>query len=173
MHKRSILTLALLAAMPLSFTGCAAGLGGSDYSRGEARQTMSIRFATVESVRAVKLEGSKTPIGATAGAVAGGVVGRSLGKSGISATVGTALGAIAGGVGGAAAEEAVTRHDGVEITVARKRRIPRHRAGGRRRELPARRAGAAGGRRPSHTGDARRARARLRHEARPCFIRCS
>ncbi|MDR0672995.1 MAG: hypothetical protein LBF93_04890 [Zoogloeaceae bacterium] len=117
MRKITILTLALLAAPPFVLGGCAAGLGGSDYSRGEARQTMSIRFATVESVRPVKLEGTKSKVGAAAGAVGGGVVGRSLGGSGISATVGTALGAIAGGVGGAAVEEAVTRQDGVEITV--------------------------------------------------------
>jgi outer membrane lipoprotein SlyB len=116
MKKRPLLTLALLAATPLCFTGCVGGLGGNDYARGEARQPMSIRFAVVESVRRVKLEGTKTPIGPAAGAVTGGVIGSSLGR-GISSTIGAALGAIAGGVGGAAAEEAVTRQDGVEITV--------------------------------------------------------
>jgi outer membrane lipoprotein SlyB len=111
------LTMALLAAASLFLGGCAANLGGNDYSRGEARQSLSIRFATVESVRPVKLEGAKTPIGATAGAVTGGVIGHSLGHRGISSTIGAALGAIAGGVGGAAVEEAATRQPGVEITV--------------------------------------------------------
>ncbi|MDR1463076.1 MAG: hypothetical protein LBI68_08085 [Azoarcus sp.] len=118
MQKHSILMIALLATAPfLSSGGCASNLGGNDYSRGEARQTMSIRFAVVESTRPVKLEGTKTPIGATAGAVTGGVVGHSLGRSGISSTIGAAVGAIAGGVGGSMVEEAVTRQNGVEITV--------------------------------------------------------
>jgi outer membrane lipoprotein SlyB len=117
MHNPPLLPLALLAAASLPLGGCAAHLGGNDYARAEARQSLSIRFATVDSVRPVKLEGTKTPIGATAGAVTGGVVGHSLGHRGISSTIGAALGAIAGGVGGAAVEEAVTRQEGVEITV--------------------------------------------------------
>ncbi|MDR1062471.1 MAG: glycine zipper 2TM domain-containing protein [Azoarcus sp.] len=117
MQNHPVLTMALLAAASLTFGGCAAGLGGDDYSRTEARQTMHIRFATVESVRPVKLEGTKTPIGTAAGAVAGGVIGSSLGRGHTSSSVGAVLGAIAGGVGGAAVEEAVTRQDGVEITV--------------------------------------------------------
>jgi outer membrane lipoprotein SlyB len=106
----------LLVAVPLLFGGCAANLGGDDYSRGETRQTMRIRFAVVESVRPVKLEGTKTSIGATAGAVTGGIIGHSLGR-GRGAGIGAVIGAVAGGVGGAAVEEAVTRRDGVEITV--------------------------------------------------------
>ena len=117
MKTPTLLMMTLLAASPFFFGGCVAGLGGNDYSRGEARQTMSIRFAVVESVRPVKLEGTKTPIGAVAGGVTGGVIGNSLGKSGISSTIGAALGAIVGGVGGAAVEETVTRQNGVELTV--------------------------------------------------------
>lgn len=120
--KTKVQTLALifLASSPLVMGGCAANLGANHYSRGEARQTMSIRFATVVSVRRVQIEGTKTPIGATAGAVSGGVLGRAVGDGmggSISRSIGTVLGGVAGGVGGAAAEEAVTRSDGVEITV--------------------------------------------------------
>jgi outer membrane lipoprotein SlyB len=110
--------------MPFLSGGCASRLGGDDYSRGEARQTMSIRFAVVDSVRRVRIEGTKTAVGATVGAVTGGVLGRAVGRElgghhhrGVSGSVGAAVGAVAGGVGGAAVEEAVTRQDGVEITV--------------------------------------------------------
>ena len=70
----------------------------------------------VESVREVTLEGTKTPIGAGAGAVVGGVAGSTVG-GGRGSVVGATVGAVLGGLGGAAAEEAVTRQKGVEITV--------------------------------------------------------
>lgn len=121
MKIRPILAFSLLSAAVLAVSGCASNLGGEHYSRGEARQTMSIRFGTVVSVRAVQIEGTKTRVGATAGAVTGGVIGRSVGNSlgsnSISRSIGTVLGGVAGGVGGAAAEEAITRTDGVEVTV--------------------------------------------------------
>lgn len=106
--------LALLAALALG--GCAAGLGGDDYSRGEARRAMTVQFGTVQSVRAVRIEGTKTPIGAGAGAVVGGVAGSTVG-GGRGSTIAGVLGAVAGGVAGAAVEEGVTRQTGLEISV--------------------------------------------------------
>jgi outer membrane lipoprotein SlyB len=118
MNKRSILAIILLSAAPLLIGGCASGLGGDDYSRGEARSVMTVRFATIESVRPVRLEGTRTPIGAGAGAITGGVIGSTLGRrGGTTSAVGTVLGAVAGGIGGAAIEEGVTRQAGVEITL--------------------------------------------------------
>jgi outer membrane lipoprotein SlyB len=118
MNKRSILAITLLSAAPFLIGGCASGLGGDDYSRGEARGVMNVRFATVESVRPVRLEGTKTPIGAGAGAVTGGVLGSTIGGRGsTTSTVGAVLGAVAGGIGGAAIEEGVTRQTGMEITI--------------------------------------------------------
>jgi len=118
MSKSSILTVALLFTVLLFTGGCASKLGGDDYSRSEARGAMQVQFATVESVRWVKIEGTKSPVGSVAGAVVGGVVGHSLGGRGnVASTVGAAVGAVAGGVGGSAVEEAVTRQRGVEITV--------------------------------------------------------
>jgi outer membrane lipoprotein SlyB len=70
----------------------------------------------VESVRAVKIEGTKSVVGPAAGAVVGGVAGSTVG-GGRGSVVGATVGAVLGGVGGAAAEEAITRKDGVEITV--------------------------------------------------------
>lgn len=105
---------ALLAVAVLG--GCAQGLGGGAYSRTEARRAMVVQFGTIESVRAVQLEGTKTPVGSLAGAAVGGIAGSSIG-GGRGAAVATVLGAVAGGVAGAAVEEGATRTPGVEVTV--------------------------------------------------------
>ncbi|HCX32296.1 MAG TPA: hypothetical protein DHV08_01280 [Rhodocyclaceae bacterium] len=96
--------------------GCASGLGGGDYKRGEARQTMRVEMGVVESVRTVRIEGTKTPVGTGAGAVVGGVAGSNVG-GGKGSIIGTVVGAVAGGLAGSAIEEGVTRREGVEITV--------------------------------------------------------
>lgn len=104
-----------LAALAI-LGGCAAGTGGKDYSREQARAAQEVQMGVVESVREVNIEGTKTPIGAGAGAVVGGVAGSTVG-GGRGSVIGAAVGAVLGGLGGAAAEEAVTRNKGVEITV--------------------------------------------------------
>lgn len=106
----------LLIAALVVLAGCASGTGGKDYSRTQTRSAQDVQMGSVESVREVNIEGTKTPIGAGAGAVIGGVAGSSVG-SGRGSVVGTAVGAVLGGLGGAAAEEAITRQKGVEITV--------------------------------------------------------
>ena len=108
--------LALLVAGSLVMSGCASGIGGRDYSRDQARVVQEVEMGRVESVRIVRIEGTKTPIGAGAGVIIGGVAGNSVG-GGRGTVIGTTVGAVLGGLGGAAAEEAVTRWDGYEITV--------------------------------------------------------
>lgn len=108
--------VAFVAASALLLAGCPAGLGGKDYSRSQARTVQEVQMGIVESVREVRIEGTKTPIGAGAGAVVGGVAGSTVG-SGRGSVVGTTVGAVLGGLGGAATEEAVTRQKGLEITV--------------------------------------------------------
>lgn len=110
--KSLAITLTLIALL----TGCASGVGGKDYTRAQARTVQEVEMGRVDSVREVRIEGTKTPIGAGAGAVVGGVAGSTMG-GGKGSIVGAAVGAVLGGLGGAAAEEAVTRKTGVEITV--------------------------------------------------------
>ncbi|HJV25110.1 MAG TPA: glycine zipper 2TM domain-containing protein [Aromatoleum sp.] len=107
--------LALVLAMS-GIGGCAGGLGGDTYSRGEARRAMSVEYAVVESVRPVRLEGTKTPVGTLAGAAVGGIAGSGVGGKRGSA-IGAVVGAVAGGLAGSAIEEGATRSDGVEVTV--------------------------------------------------------
>ena len=113
--RKPTLLMTSLAAM-LALGGCASSLTGDTYSRDEARAVQTVRMGTIESLRPVKIEGTKTPIGAGAGAVIGGVGGSGLGGGRGSAVL-AVIGAVAGGLLGAAAEEGPTRTQGVEITV--------------------------------------------------------
>ncbi|MDO9322652.1 MAG: hypothetical protein A2Y50_13995 [Pseudomonadales bacterium RIFCSPLOWO2_12_59_9] len=114
--RKSVLLAASITAVSLTLTGCQSSLTGDSYSRDEARTVQTVRMGTIESLRPVKIEGSKTPIGAGAGAVIGGVGGSSVG-GGKGSIVMAVVGAVAGGLLGAATEEGLTRTQGVEITV--------------------------------------------------------
>ena len=109
------IALAVLGAVTL-VAGCASSLSGSAYSRGEARREMTVRMGTIESIRSVTIEGTKSPVGTVAGGVVGGVAGSNVG-GGRGTIVGSVLGAVVGGVAGSAVEEGVTRRQGQEITV--------------------------------------------------------
>jgi len=108
----------LLAAVLLTeiLSGCASSNAGDVYSRDETRQIQHIKMGVVESVRQVKIEGTNSGVGTVAGGVVGGVAGSSLGK-GRGEIITGVLGAVAGAVAGSAAEGALTKKDGVEITV--------------------------------------------------------
>jgi outer membrane lipoprotein SlyB len=96
--------------------GCASSNRGDVYSRGEARKEQTVRLATVESVRPVQIEGTRTPVGTVAGGAIGGIAGSGVG-GGRGSAAAAVLGAVGGGLAGAAIEEGVTRKQGVEITV--------------------------------------------------------
>lgn len=108
--------MAALMALAAILSGCASGLGSGDYERSEARQAYEVKMGVVESVRAVRLEGTDSGVGTVAGGVVGGVAGSEVG-GGKGQVVGAVLGAVLGGLAGAATEEAVTRKQGIEITV--------------------------------------------------------
>src|SRR5690606_36394642 len=113
--KKRILTSCLLG-LTLAVGGCASSLIGDTYRRSEARAPQTGRMCTEESVRLLQYERTKTNIGTGAGAVIGGVAGSSVG-GGRGSIISGVLGAVAGGMAGAAAEEGITRNQGVEITV--------------------------------------------------------
>lgn len=110
--KMAFFSLCAIATL----SGCASGLSGSTYTREQTREVVEVRMATVESVREVLIEGTKSPVGTTAGAIVGGIAGSNVG-GGKGSAVGTVLGTVAGGVAGAAIEEGATRQKGTEITV--------------------------------------------------------
>lgn len=114
--RKSVLLVASFTTMSLLLGGCTSNLTGDSYSRDEARRVQQVRMGTIESLRPVKIEGTKTPIGGGAGAIVGGVAGSAIG-GGRGSIVAAVIGAVAGGLAGSAAEEGLTRTQGVEITV--------------------------------------------------------
>lgn len=113
MKKTQLLAIGLLS---LILGACASSNSGSVYSRDDARKVQTVRTGIVESVRPVKLEGTKSPIGTIAGGAIGGVAGGSVGH-GNGSTIGAIVGAVVGGLAGSAVEEGITRKDAFEITV--------------------------------------------------------
>ena len=113
MRITRLLAIGLLSGL---IAACASSNSGSVYSRDEARKVQTVKTGVVESVRQVKLEGTKSPVGTVAGGAIGGIAGSSIGHDKGSA-IAAVIGAVAGGLAGSAAEEAITRKDGVEITV--------------------------------------------------------
>lgn len=114
--RKSALIVASFTAMALALGGCQSSLTGDTYSREEARTVQTVRMGTIQALRPVKIEGTKTPIGSIAGAGVGGVAGSAVG-GGKGSYVAAIIGAVAGGLLGAATEEGLTRTQGVEITV--------------------------------------------------------
>lgn len=108
--------LFVIALLSILVAACASSNSGSVYSRDDARKVQTVRTGIVESVRQVKLEGTKTPIGTVAGGAVGGVAGSSVG-GGRGSAIAAVIGAVAGGIAGSAIEEGVTRKDGLEITI--------------------------------------------------------
>lgn len=111
-----ILKLLLVAFLAVFLAACASSNSGSVYKRDDARKVQTVKTGVVESVRTVKLEGTKSPVGTVAGGAVGGIAGSSVGH-GRGSAIGAVIGAVAGGIAGSAIEEGVTRKDALEITV--------------------------------------------------------
>lgn len=116
MKSQLLFKTAFILVIASLLNACASSNAGDVYSRDEARKVQTIRKGIVESVRTVKLEGTKTPVGTAAGAVIGGVAGSTVGD-GKGSAIAAVIGAVAGGLAGSAIEEVATRKDALEITV--------------------------------------------------------
>lgn len=103
--------------------GCAHSTSATAYTRAQARVPHDVLTGTVEAVKPVKIEGTRSGKGATVGAVAGAVGGAQVGH-GAARVVGGLGGAAVGAVAGAVGEELVTRESALQITV----RLPDGRA---------------------------------------------
>ena len=116
MLRYKITAMLLFAFVAVYIIGCASSRSSEVYSRDQARQAHTVETGTVESVKEVMIEGTKTPVGAAAGGIAGGVLGSTIGR-GSGRALATVGGALAGAAGGAMAEEAITPKKGLEIVV--------------------------------------------------------
>ena len=82
-------------------TGCVSSRSGKVYSRSDAQRVQIVDLGVVEAVNEVRIEGTRTPLGAIAGGVAGGALGSRVGRGGDAKVIGTVLGALVGAATGA------------------------------------------------------------------------
>ena len=116
LRETIIIPMAVMVIATAFITGCASSRSGQVYSRDEARQVQTVENGSVESVKQVVIEGTKTPIGTAAGGVTGGVVGHSVG-GGSGKDIATVVGALVGAAAGTMVEEGITSKQGLEIIV--------------------------------------------------------
>ena len=113
MQARIVVAAVLATAL---LAGCQTRESAKVYDKHEAGREQPVRFATVDTVRKVTLQGSQSGLGAGAGGVIGGVAGSGAGE-GRGSTVGAVLGGVVGGVAGNTIENKMTEKAGFEITV--------------------------------------------------------
>ncbi|WP_455783857.1 glycine zipper 2TM domain-containing protein [Bilophila wadsworthia] len=105
-----MLALAMLSA------GCT-NYSGKTYSCSQVRSAQTVQYGTVVSVQPVTLEEDRPAVlGTVGGGVVGGVLGNMVG-GGRGKTLATIAGAALGAAGGYAGEKALTKQNGLEITV--------------------------------------------------------
>lgn len=113
--RLSTLACALLTSV-IFLAGCASSKSGDVYTRDQARREMSVRLGTVDSIREVLMEGTKSGAGTVAGGIIGGIAGGGLG-GGRGSAISSVLGAIVGGIVGAGVEENATRKRALEYMI--------------------------------------------------------
>jgi outer membrane lipoprotein SlyB len=113
---RRIVLAAAFALFAGALGGCITHESANVYSKHEAGREQTVRVATVDSVRKVKIEGSQSGAGAAAGGALGGIAGSQVGH-GAGSSMAAVIGAVAGGVAGNVAEHNMTQKDAVEVTV--------------------------------------------------------
>jgi outer membrane lipoprotein SlyB len=106
----------LIAVGALALAGCMTHESANVYDKHEAGREQTVRMATVEQVRQVKIAGSQSGVGAAAGGAVGGIAGSGVGQ-GRGSSAAAVLGAVAGGVAGNVLENKATAKDAYEITV--------------------------------------------------------
>ncbi|SAK71804.1 17 kDa surface antigen [Caballeronia calidae] len=117
--SRIALAMALVGSVAL--TGCAYNSSSSDvYTASQAQREETVRMATVESVRGVKISsnnGQPTGLGTIGGGALGGVAAASAIGGGNGSIIAGIIGGLAGAVAGNAVENSVAMKNGLEITV--------------------------------------------------------
>ena len=103
-------------AITALLSGCASSQSGEVYSRDQTRQAQTVELGTVEFIKEVEVEGSRSGLGAAAGGITGGVLGSMVG-GGKGSTLAALGGAAVGVFTGSKVEEKTSQYTGLEITV--------------------------------------------------------
>ncbi|MDR5751678.1 MULTISPECIES: glycine zipper 2TM domain-containing protein [Caballeronia] len=120
MKSMSRVALAVALVSSVAMSGCAYNSSSPDvYTASQAQREETVRMATVESVRGVKISsnnGQPSGLGAIGGGALGAVAGSTIGGGTGSILTGI-IGGLAGAVAGNAVENNVAVKNGLEITV--------------------------------------------------------
>jgi outer membrane lipoprotein SlyB len=120
MKSMSRVALAVALVGSVAMSGCAYNSSSPDvYTASQAQREETVRMATVESVRGVKISsnnGQPSGLGAIGGGALGAVAGSTIGGGTGSILTGI-VGGLAGAVAGNAVENNVAVKNGLEITV--------------------------------------------------------
>lgn len=109
--------LFFLILMVLFSAACATtDMGGDVYSRDIARSAQTVKLGTIIAIKEVRIEGTKSGVGAVSGGVLGAVLGNTVG-SGSGKTLAQVGGAVGGTYVGSKVEEAISGQKGLEIIV--------------------------------------------------------
>lgn len=122
MSIKKKLQVAAIALSALAILGCMPKLDSKTYGRNEVRNIQNVTLGTILNLRPVRIEGSRSGVGAGSGALAGLAGGAAGGYSATNgdaagAVVGAVIGAVAVGLIGTVTEEGFTRTDGVEMVI--------------------------------------------------------
>ncbi|HEY3599637.1 MAG TPA: glycine zipper 2TM domain-containing protein [Paraburkholderia sp.] len=119
-NRHVVAAVAAVIGGSLLMSGCAYNSSSADvYTASQAQREETVRMATVDSVRAVKISsnnGQPTGLGLLGGGALGAVAGSAIG-GGTGSIVTGIIGGLAGAVAGNAVENTAAVRDGVEITV--------------------------------------------------------
>ncbi len=112
-------SLSLIVIIVLALGGCASQtMTGGSYTASQARQAQIVKKGVVVSVKAIRISGGASGVGALGGASLGGIAGSNNGRSGSNKQAATMVaGAILGGIAGQMADSAANTVDGQEITI--------------------------------------------------------
>lgn len=116
--SKKILTITGLT-LALALTACANTdvYKGSVYTGSQAKETRSISYGTIVSVREVKIQGDSTGIiGTTGGGVIGGLVGSTIG-GGRGSDIASAVGAVFGSLLGNTIEQKASQATSLEMVI--------------------------------------------------------
>ena len=114
-----LVRLAAIVVLGPALHACAPVHSGSTYDRSELGSAGSVRKGEIVSVREVKVAGTESGLGASAGAIAGGTAGSRINGGTAANVIGAVGGAVIGGLVGAAMEQAVTGTTAKEFIVER------------------------------------------------------
>src|SRR5699024_3608305 len=116
MRTRNLAGVFLVLMVSLLLGACASSQSGASYNRNEARAMQEVDVGRVVADKPATIEGTKSGAGTRAGGVRGGIAGSGAG-GGTGRALSTAAGAVVGAMAGSAAEEGVTRAQGLQLIV--------------------------------------------------------